>query len=190
MKLRSVIALGIVFALSAACQSQEPRAQPQKLGPNNPAMPTGHPPGAGQPGAMGNPLGRPVTGPVPTKLVAKGTISVSEELKAKTPQGVLFITGRPSAQGTKGPPTLVKRIASPKFPIAFELTDRDLMMKGMVVPQELTVQVRLDQDGDAISRMPGDLSGLVEGVKMGAKDLKITLSQRSQNFQPGRRIDP
>jgi hypothetical protein len=48
--------------------------------------------------------------------------------------------------------------------------------------------VRYVSDGDAISRMPGDLSGVLEQVARGST-VKLDLTEVVSEFVPGRRIE-
>lgn len=142
-------------------------------------LPEGHPPTGGA--QVGTP---PPTGAA-VKSIVKGTIVVDEALKGQIPHGVLFVIARLPG-GVRGPPVLVKKIPSPTFPIPFELTTADAMMPGMPIPEKLKIQARLDQDGDAISRTPGDLFGETQDlVDVGATDVTIALATRNEETKPG-----
>ena len=74
-----------------------------------------------------------------------------------TPGSVLFVflqTDEP------GPPAAVKRIDNPVFPIDLSLDDSDSML-GRPLPDEGTLSARLDADGNASTRDPGDLAAEV-----------------------------
>lgn len=107
------------------------------------------------------------------EVLVRGRIEVDSKL-AVPENATLFIMGRP-VEGL-GPPVLVKRIQPVSFPLDFSLTGADRMMQGVAVPSDLTLSARLDQDGDAISRTPGDLTGEVKGVARGTTDLTLLLS--------------
>jgi hypothetical protein len=110
------------------------------------------------------------------RTVLSGTIRVDDALKEKIPaNGTLFIIARPEGAAA-GPPALVKRVAGVTFPYNFVL-DSDNVMMGGPVPEKLTVSARLDQDGDAMSKSPGDLTGASKSAAaQGAKDVELVLS--------------
>ncbi len=84
-----------------------------------------------------------------------GTIRVADELAQRVPPGaVLFLIAR---RGESGPPLAVKRISGPSFPLEFEIGPGDRMIKSMPFEGTLQLSARLDGDGNATSRTPGDL---------------------------------
>jgi cytochrome c-type biogenesis protein CcmH len=87
-----------------------------------------------------------------------GTITLAPDFEKKVPAGaILFLIARNGAGG--GPPLAVKRIESPTFPLAFTLGPDDRMIKQMPFEGPLQLSARLDADGNAMTREPGDLSG-------------------------------
>ena len=108
--------------------------------------------------------------------VLSGTIRVDDALKAKIPaNGTLFIIARPEG-AVAGPPALVKRVAGVTFPYSFVLETDNVMMGGPV-PDKLTISARLDQDGDAMSKSPGDLAGASKSsATQGATGVEVVLS--------------
>ncbi|MEZ4272484.1 MAG: hypothetical protein R3C68_13960 [Myxococcota bacterium] len=108
-------------------------------------------------------------------------------MQDKVPENaVLFVTGRASQGGRM--PVLVAKYQVTEFPVEFELTPRELMMQGMPIPEAFEIDVRLDQDGDAISRTPGDLQGAAHNVSAGSEDLSITLDKTITEAKAGRPI--
>ena len=84
------------------------------------------------------------------ELALTGEVSVGPGLS--WPKGaVLFVAARP-ADG--GPPYAANKFSGPG---AFKLTEEDAMIKGASLPGKLVVTARADQDGDAMTRQPGDL---------------------------------
>ena len=62
------------------------------------------------------------------------------------------------------------------FPLKYVLTPRDVMMQGTVLAGHVRLYARLDQDGDAMSKQPGDVTGFAEGVKtVGDKSVDFML---------------
>jgi cytochrome c-type biogenesis protein CcmH len=105
-----------------------------------------------------------------------GTIRLAPDLGAPVPPGaVLFIVAR---TGTGGPPTAVKRIGAPRFPLDFELGPDDRMIQAMPFNGPFQLTARVDSDGDAASRTPGDLQGGVESpVSAGATGVELVLDE-------------
>jgi hypothetical protein len=93
---------------------------------------------------------------------------------AKVPAGAqLFVAARPVAGG---PPLAVLRIPAPPFPYEFQLTDANRMMEGTEFKGAVLLSIRVDQDGDPLSREPGDL-GVLEQSYVGAVDLDLELER-------------
>jgi cytochrome c-type biogenesis protein CcmH len=106
----------------------------------------------------------------------RGTVSVSPELADKVRgDSMLFVIAR---AGTAGPPLAVKRVPSPEFPLAFEIGPDDRMIKAMPFTGSLMLTARLDRDGNATTRTPGDLQGTAEGrVEPGAEGVEVVLDE-------------
>jgi cytochrome c-type biogenesis protein CcmH len=106
----------------------------------------------------------------------RGLIEVAPELAGQVPSGgVLFLIAR---SGPGGPPLAVVRVAEPSFPLSFEIGPANRMIRTIPFVGELRLTARLDQDGDAASRTPGDLHGAAEGAhRPGATGVTITLSE-------------
>jgi len=107
-----------------------------------------------------DPLNNPISGQddrtqrAPEKVLS-GVVKVASGLKIPA-QGFLFIAVRPLVGG---PPLAVKRLQIPSFPFTFEMGPQDAMMAGTRLEGDVEVTVRIDQDGDPISRAGGDLFG-------------------------------
>jgi tetratricopeptide (TPR) repeat protein len=80
-------------------------------------------------------------------------------------KGVIFIIARPAGVRS-GPPTAVKRLPLSTFPIDVELSAADSMM-GQPLPAKMRIEVRVDSDGDPMTRDPKDPLGVVDGVGAG-----------------------
>jgi hypothetical protein len=85
----------------------------------------------------------------------------------------LFISVR-SQEG--GPPLAAKRLDQQVLPYSFEISAADRIAMGGMRPfeGEVEVTVRIDQDGDPLSRQDGDLSGS-QKAKIPQANLKIVL---------------
>lgn len=122
----------------------------------------GAPPLAAEGGASGPPI--------------TGTVRLAGDLGAGVPQGaVLFIIAR---RGGAGPPVAVKRIGAPDFPLEFTLGPEDRMIQAIPFTGPLQVTARVDADGNATSRTPGDLQGAAAGsVEPGATGVDVVIDQ-------------
>ncbi|MBX3021779.1 MAG: hypothetical protein KF799_08900 [Bdellovibrionales bacterium] len=108
----------------------------------------------------------------------KGFVKVADAMAKKvTPQAVLFVIARP--QGVKaGPPLAVVRIASPKFPQAFELGPNNVMAGGEF-KGAMTLTAKLSKTGDPMTAS-GDLLGETankQPVVPGAKEVQVVLDK-------------
>jgi cytochrome c-type biogenesis protein CcmH len=103
-----------------------------------------------------------------------GTIALGAGLASRTaPDDVVFVIAR--EPGVAGPPVAVARLGGNRYPMAFRLDDSNLMLRGGW-PAELELEVRVDEDGDPLTRGPGDLSGRATGpVGPGAAAVRIQL---------------
>lgn len=112
-----------------------------------------------------------------------GTVTLAPGLEKKlTPKGVLFVIVKPAGPdtnpGSRIPPIAVLKIANPKFPQAFVVTEKNLMTAGTSMKGPLHVIARYTPSGDAF-----DKTGAIEGydvkfpsTDVGNKNLNINLS--------------
>ncbi|MFI5350866.1 MAG: hypothetical protein ACHQ2Z_15060 [Elusimicrobiota bacterium] len=114
--------------------------------PAPPALPPGHP-------DVSVPSGMLATASGPLSLT--GLVKLSPSLKDPWPEGAhVFVVARGEGGG---PPFAVRRYDNVKPPFAFALGPDNQMMADMAAPKRLIVTVRVDQDGDAMTRQLGDL---------------------------------
>jgi tetratricopeptide (TPR) repeat protein len=138
--------LDAVFAQMKQQVSMQPAAGQQ--------LPADHPPIT--PNAAATPAAPPA-GPS-----VRVTLNLDAGAKQRT--GILFVIARNPAGG---PPAAVKRIATPTFPVTFDLSSADSMM-GQPLPPTFRLEARLDSDGDATTKLPTDPSAMQEGVTAGS----------------------
>jgi len=152
LPLLSLLGMTLVLSL-AACRKDADQSQQQGA--------------SGQGNAPG-----PVSGPT-----ISGTVTVSPALAAKIKSdAVLFIIAHPSGQ--HGPPAAVKRITPIKLPVAFTLTENDVMLKGMPFAGKMDLTARIANDGGAM-RAPGDLEGTSQGaVAVGEAGVTISVDKQ------------
>lgn len=106
-----------------------------------------------------------------------GVIELDPALAGQVPSGAtLFITVR-EARVQRGPPAAVKRLSATGFPLRFELSDQD-SMAGEPLPDPARIEARLDGDGNAMTRDPGDASAIEDGVRVGATGLRLVLRRQ------------
>jgi hypothetical protein len=114
-------------------------------------------------------MSAPAEGVDPAQSI-RGTI----EAPADAAGGILFLFVRP-AGATGGPPLAVQRIPSPSFPLDFAIGPQDAMVASGPFPDRVSIEARLDGDGNAMTEEPGDLSARSE-VAPGASGVTLALS--------------
>lgn len=93
--------------------------------------------------------------------------------------GTLFVILRQPGV-SRGPPVAVRKFDAPTFPQTFSVTGANTMLKGMPFTGPFDIHVRLDQDGNAMTKSAGDLvaSQPATGVLPGNESVVITLDKR------------
>jgi cytochrome c-type biogenesis protein CcmH len=114
--------------------------------------------------------------PVEGGSSVSGTIKIAPALKGKELKiPVVFIIARGE---NPGPPVAVAKISNPRFPLPFTLSHRHVMMQGQRLQGKIRITVRLDSDGSAGPRQPGDLEGKTPGaVSVGESGILITVDK-------------
>jgi hypothetical protein len=146
-----------------------PTSRPSSRPTAKPAsMPSGHP--SSQPQQ-----------PVAEKNYVYGEISLDPSLVGSVKQGsVLFVVVRRYVEGGKGmliAATKQANITKDSFPLKYVVKQQDAMM-GAPLVGKVTVSARVDQDGDAISKQPGDLIAEPGApVMVGENPVKLTISK-------------
>ena len=128
-------------------------------------------PAAAPPAARGAPPVAAESGPP-----IEGTVRLAAGLEGRVPpDAVLFIIAR---RGGAGPPLAVKRIRAPGFPLDFTLGPEDRMIQSIPFTGPFQVSARVDSDGNALSRSPGDMSGAAAGeVEPGARGVDVVIDE-------------
>jgi hypothetical protein len=160
------------------------------LPPGHPALPAGHPSTLGGPAPAGMPTagmggapsgafaGTTPGGAFDPKTVLAGVIKADGKVKEKIAAGdVIFVVARRYEEGATGPgtPLAVQKLTVDKFPIKFALDSRDAMLAGTTLSGKVVVTVRVDKDGDAITKNPGDVTGQSKPVEPPKKDVVVSL---------------
>lgn len=129
--------------------------------------------GAGTPAAESTAGGAAAAPSDPGRTVA-GVVELDPALAGQVPAGAtLFIVVR-EARLARGAPTAVKRLDASSFPLRFELGDGD-SMAGEPLPDPLRIEARLDGDGNAATREPGEPVAVEDGVRRGARGVRLVL---------------
>lgn len=132
-----------------------------------PAMPPDHPPvlqGAGE------------AAPRPGGTVS-GKLVLGDKVKDKVAAGAtVFLVARAYQEGGgQGAVLAVKKLEAARWPIPFELSGSDAMLEGSALAGKVILSVRVDQDGDAMTKMPGDVEGTSAPIAVPAKDVVLRL---------------
>jgi hypothetical protein len=137
-----------------------------------PALPPGHPPVAAT-----DEQTTPGDVPFDPHAVISGVLQVDAHLREKVKAGeTIFLVAR-NADGPPGPPLAVKRLQVGQWPLAFELDARDAMVPGTKLAGKVVLSARADQDGDASSKVPGDVVGTSAPIVPPQRNVVITLDK-------------
>lgn len=149
---------------------------PKTVSPFEGGPPMAAPQGGGAPagGAAGAPAAE-----VPAGDPISGKIVVADGLNGAS-SGTMFVILRNQGMPNKGPPLAVKKVNVSSFPAEFSLGPGDLMMQGMPFTGPFDIYVRLDGDGDPMTKAPGDLVNAQpkSGVTPGSINVEVVLDQR------------
>ena len=116
-------------------------------------------------------------GPSRMGLVA-GRVTITPKLAGLVSDtDVLFVIVR-RPQGSRRP-IAVKRIDQPQFPVEFEVTKEDVMIRSSELRGMVDVVARLDRDGSAGPPQAGDLEGQFERnpTLVGGRDIEIQINK-------------
>lgn len=139
----------------------------------------GNPHGAGGPDVtqMGLPAPDPNRKIDPTRFV-KGMIKIHEKAKPRAQAGtsLFLVVKRVGADGAPtGAPLAVDKLTwNAAGELSFTLTEAEAMVGGTELTGEVIVSARYDQDADAMSKQPGDITGSAR-VTLPAENVTIVL---------------
>jgi hypothetical protein len=115
--------------------------------------------------------------PIDPRHRIAGTITVDAKLRDRLTAGtaVFVVVKRVGAGGAAaGPPLAVDKLSWTVGGVAFELTEAQAMVAGTDLSGEVLVMARYDQDSDAMTKQPGDVTGHVR-VTIPAEHVKLAL---------------
>lgn len=159
-----------------------PPANPGGGGTADPhaGMDMSNPHGGGGGGVDVSQLGLPPPDPNrkidPNRRVA-GVLKLSPKTKAlvKANGAIFLMVKRPGPDGQPmGSPLAVDRVTWTNDGMAFELTEQHAMVAGTELSGDVIMMARYDQDSDAITKQPGDVTGQMK-VKIPADKLVLML---------------
>jgi len=105
-----------------------------------------------------------------------GIIDIDPSIRGSIPSGsVIFLIARPTGV-SGGPPAAVKRMRAGTFPMDFQLTSADSMM-GQPLPQQMRIEVRVDSDGNPMTKDPSDPTAAIDGLQAGATSVRLVLKK-------------
>lgn len=142
-------------------------------------MPPGHPPIGDGAAIAGSPDMAPPdpNRPIDPNRVVAGTISIATGLKDKVKPGALFVFAKakdPSTGQGIGVPLAAEKLTFDGTPVNFVLSENNAMVEGTKFAGEVVVMARWDQDGDVMSKAPGDITGQAVAT-IPAKNVSVVL---------------
>jgi len=152
----------LLLVLTTACQQKAAPPPAKAAAQASPALPAGHPPiaAAAVPADAGPSLSGTVT----------AAAAVTANLAAAN---ALFLIARDS----KSQQILaVRKEEGVRFPFSFTLSGADAMVPGTAFQGTLDLTARVSKSGDAMPAK-GDVEGVTQGVRVGARDVAITLDR-------------
>lgn len=119
----------------------------------------------------------PAAAPAPSEGASGATLSLSGTISYAGPVDAqaVFVSIRDPAN--PGPPLAAKKLPPGPFPLAFTLTQADVMQMGAPrpIPDKVSLVIRLDKDGDAMTKDAADPNVTVE-TTASAADVAVTLA--------------
>ena len=89
---------------------------------------------------------------------------------------MLFIIARTRPTG---PPLAVMRVPNPSFPHDFEIGQAQVMIPTLQFAGDIKLSARLDSDGNAMTKLPGDLVGeAAASLVPGTRGVVLVLDQK------------
>jgi hypothetical protein len=95
-----------------------------------------------------------------TSGAIEGTLELAPDLVGRVPPGAVLYLIAKTAKG--GPPLAVVKVSDPSFPMPFSIGPDNRMNQTTPFAGEMLITVRVDGDGNAMTRNPGDLHGASE----------------------------
>jgi hypothetical protein len=186
----TISALSLAASLAGACSKQggspgpagvPPLIAPASAAPPSASSPLGLDPGSGAAALAAAAAAAEAEVPeVPDpKETISGTIVLPGAHRGKVSRGdVMFLAARRMG-GPSGPGSMlaVQKLVVEDFPMAFSLSSRDAMIPGVPFEGRVSITIRVDKDGDAMTRRKGDVYGEATGVSVGSQKVVVVLDK-------------
>jgi hypothetical protein len=181
---------------AAGKPDDHPTHEPSAAAPGASTLPPGHPPlpatggdphaglaGGTDPHAGGATTGGAFAGETPggdfdPSTVISGVIKIDAKVKDKVKPGdTIFLVARRYEEGSTAPgtPLAVRKLTVGTWPLPFSVDSRDAMLVGTKLAGKVIVTVRVDKDGDAITKNPGDVTGQSKPLEPPSKNVVVQL---------------
>jgi len=157
--MKNIALFVVLLPLFAACKKDEPA------------------PAATAPAASAQPSLDVGNLPPPPEGSVSGVIKVAPAVADKVKPGdTIYVIARNGA--TNAAIAVVRLTAPAQWPLPFMLSGSHTMQPGSGLFGKVKVEARVDKDGDAMTKNPGDVVGEVQGlVEVPATDAVITLDK-------------
>ena len=109
-----------------------------------------------------------------------GVIKLDDKVKDKVAAGdTIFVVARATKRARPGRArrSPCRSSTVDKWPLKFSLDSRDAMLAGTTLSGKVVVTVRVDKDGDAITKNPGDVIGQSKPCEPPKKDVVVSLDK-------------
>lgn len=166
--------------LKAAASDRKPGAMAQhEMPPDHPAMLRSRAEmEAANPGAQPAEAAAAPQAGGGTEGTIRGALKIADALKAKAaPGATIFLVARMAMDGAPGPVVAVQRYTVGAWPQPFELTQDNVMLAGMSLKGKVVLTARVDQDGDAMTKQPGDIEGATPAITVPAQSVDLVLDK-------------
>lgn len=108
----------------------------------------------------------------------EGTLTIAGELKSEVKLGdAIYVMARNAATGSLI--AAARLVASDAATMPFRLTSQNVMHSNVALAGRVRLEARVDKDGDAMTREPGDLVGeLDQPVTVPASGVRLTVNRK------------
>jgi hypothetical protein len=178
MSNRVGLMLILLASAAGACNKKGDEAgKPATVPPLDPGA-AAQPMAAAPPAAAAQPPPAAAAPDDPNATITGEIVLPTATAKTK-PSGTLYLVARrlsdnPTARGTL---IAVKKMPATSFPMPFSLSAADMPFQNGPFDGDLTLTARIDKDGDPMTHQKGDVFGTLPKVRVGSRDVKLTLDQ-------------
>jgi hypothetical protein len=95
------------------------------------------------------------------------------EVQGSNPKGTLYIFAK-NYRSKMPMPVAVKKIVNPKFPVSFELSKKDAMIKTMPFTGPFKIIAKISPSGDPMDKT-GKKDSTTKPISIGTKGIKLLL---------------